>query len=273
MRSSIFLIFLVCFPLTVFGESSDRSVQTTAVPESPAKFAERPSSEVMVYPETVKTVEMDNVDYNRIQCPGTISDIVVSKEHHVTAKYNGNNGFVTFQHMIKDGKPIYQKNPAEMHIICDGEVYTIIGVPTALQSSPKIRLLPGNKNKIEQNAALFGGMPLIKKCIRFVKLAYKDNLPQSFNVTHVNTSFDIYKGMKLVLTALVKAPGEGLQMKEYSVSNINKKEPIDFTEKDFLKIELTTNPQFISIGPPKYSLNPGESVRVFIVERTGDSHE
>ena len=278
MRISFLLILftLFCLPFNAIGQTAETSNDTPSLPDiqkefsrPPARSIDPPVSEIVVLPETVKAIEMDNVDFNRIQCPGIISDIVVSKERHVVSQWKGNNGFVKFQHMIKDGKAIYQTSPVEMHVICDDEVYSIIGVPTTLQSSPVIRLAGGNKKKIKQNASLFGGMPLIKKCIHFVTLAYKDNLPQSFDDSRVNQPVDLYKGLKLVLTDVIRATGQGLQLKEYAVSNITKDETLRITEKSFLKTELTTNTQFISIGPPKYNLKPGDSVRVFIVERTG----
>lgn len=266
------LIIIVLLPALSFGGSPEASPDVVSRPELPAQAVDISSPDIVVLPETVKAIEMNNTGYNRIQCPGPIQDIVPSEEKVVTAKYLGNNAFVKFKYLVKDGKPIYVTKSVEMSIVCDGEVYTIVGVPTSLRASPTIRLSGGGKKKIKENASIFGGLPLIKKCVNFVKLAYTDNLPKSFDVSPINKPVDLYKGLKLTYESLVTVAGEGIQLKEYNAVNVSKND-IGLTEKDFLKPELTTQPLFISFGPPKFNLKPGDSVRIFIVERTGGDHE
>ena len=266
------LIIIILLPSLSFGESQETVPDPEVRAALPARAVDISSPDIVVLPETVKAIEMNNTGYNRIQCSGPIQDIVPSEEKVVTAKYLGNNAFVKFKYLVKDGKPVYVTKPVEMSIVCDGEVYTIVGVPRSLRSSPTIRLSGGGMKKIKQNASVFGGMPLIKKCVHFVKMAYTDNLPKSFDVTPLNKPMDLYKGLRLVLKTLVTVAGEGVQLKEYSVVNVSK-DNIGLTEKDFLKPELTTQPLFISFGPPKFNLKPGDSIRIFIVERTGGDHE
>ncbi len=269
----LYIVVFLFFPAIGFGQAADLVTESTAS-MLPANFSGMPNApEIVVLPETTQAVELNSTDFNRFQCPGVIQDVVVAKEKGVVAKFSGNNAFILFKHLIKDGKPIYAKNPVELNIVCDGDVYTIVAVPKNLAYSPVVRLSSGKKKKMEQNASVFGGMPIVKKCIHFVKLAYKGDLPNSFDVVHPNKPFDLFKKLKLVLSSLIIAEGEGLRLKIYVASNVTKDETLKLTEKDFLKTELTTNTLWISLGPPKFNLKPGESVRVFIIERTGGERE
>jgi hypothetical protein len=113
-------------------------------------------------------------------------------------------------------------------------------------------------------------MPHEKKALHFIKLAYTDTVPDSFDSTRSNTRFDLFKGLGLVLVRVVVVPGEGLQLKEYELSN-DTKEALRLTEKKFMMTELTT--RTVAIALSKLNLKPGETARLFVVEQTGGNRE
>ncbi len=271
MRLSYFMLLLL-LPSLAAGQTvnapPDAPATITAPVDSPAD-----PLEVVVLSDVAQSVEMNNADFNRITCPGTIKDIVYSKEKGIIVKFSDNNAFIKFKYLVKDGKPVYAKNSVELDIVCDGDVYTIIALPRTLATSPKIRLSSGKKIRIGQNASVFSGMPLVKKCAHFVKLAYKDAIPSSFDIVRPNRPLDLFKGLRLVLRTQAVAEGEGLQLKEYDATNVTTQDTLNFTEKDFLIPEIASDPLWISFGPPKYALKPGDSVRIFVVERRGGERE
>jgi conjugal transfer pilus assembly protein TraK len=271
MRLPNFLLLLL-LPSLAAGQTVNAPPDAPATMTAPVDGPAHPQ-EVVVLPEVAQTVEMNNADFNRITCPGGIKDIVYSKEKGLVVKFSGNNAFIKFKYLVKDGKPVYAKNPVELDIVCDGDVYTIIALPRTLASSPKIRLSSGRKGRIGQNASVFSGMPMVKKCAHFVKLAYKDAIPASFDIVRPNKQLDLFKGLRLVLRTQAVAEGEGLQLKEYDALNVTTQDTLNFTEKDFLVPEIASSPLWISFGPPKYALKPGDSIRIFVVERTGGERE
>jgi conjugal transfer pilus assembly protein TraK len=266
----VFIIMLAAFPAAGLSQTAEvvpDAVSGPSVTVDPSAIQQ----EIVVLPETAQAVEMNNADFNRIQCPGPVQDVVFSREKGLKVKYSGNNAFIKFQYLLKDGKQLYAKNPVELNVLCEGEVYRIIAVPRSLSASPKIRLSSGKKEKIRQNASLFNGMAHEKKVLRFIKLAYRDDIPNSFDTAHHNRRFDIFKGLKLVLRRTVTAEGEGLRLKEYEAVNETGGEPMRLAEKDFLKPELTSNTVAVSLS--KLNLKPGDRARLFIVERRGGERE
>jgi conjugal transfer pilus assembly protein TraK len=266
MRSFCLFMILLLSAVTAFGQTAILPDETAL----PGNVHVNPVPDVIVLPEVAQSVEMNNADFNRIVCPGVIQDIVASKEKGLTVKYTGNNAFIKFKYLIKDGKPIYAKNPVDLNIVCDEDVYTIIAVPKQLAASPKIVLTPGKKKNINQNRELFTGMSHEKRILQFVKLARMDKLPASFDITRSDKPFDMFKGLELILRRVVHASGEGLRMREYEAKNITKND-MHILEKDFLKTELTSRPVAVSLS--KMILKPDDVSRIFIIERTGDEHE
>jgi hypothetical protein len=109
-----------------------------------------------------------------------------------------------------------------------------------------------------------------RKMIHFIRLAYTDKLPESFEVTRPNHSLSIYKEMNIVFRRLVRVEGEGLALKEYQITN-RSSSPLKLSEKQFLLMELATQPLAISLS--RLNLNSNDSARLFIVERTGGGRE
>jgi conjugal transfer pilus assembly protein TraK len=281
MRFLYCTLFVILFPCLAFGQTASGiggapvfpqagAMPDRAAPGETASFTTTGPAEIVVLPEVSQVVQLSNTAYNRFQCDDTIQDVLASEEKILNVQYEGNNAFIKFKYVIRGGKAVYAEKPLDLSIVCGGEIYSIIAVPRPLPSSPKIRLSSGKKKKIQANRSLFGGMPHEKKALHFIKLAYTDTVPDSFDSTRSNTRFDLFKGLGLVLVRVVVVPGEGLKLKEYEVSN-DTKEALRLTEKKFMMTELTT--RTVAIALSKLNLKPGETARLFVVEQTGGNRE
>ncbi len=276
LRSALFIVLMhgVSFGQAI-NDAGDNAIAPPSV--GPADHAVYgmpgpiPPEDIVAMPEISQVVELSNTAFNRFKCPGVIQDVVASDERVLDVRYTESDAFVKFKYAIKNGKAIYASKPVELSIICGGDVFNIIAVPKSLPVSPKISLSFGKKKQIQQNASVFGGLAHEKKTRRFVELVYKDDIPVSFDRAYPNTGFKLFKDLGLTLHAIVTAPGEGLRLKEYRISNNTGEQLLRLKEGDFLKTEITTKPVFIALS--KLNLKPGETARLFIVEQTGGNRE
>jgi len=258
------------------------SIKDTIMPKTPMGTEEKDiaaipfqtnEKTIVVLPEIAVPVEMSSMDINRVACPNElqIQDVIFSQEKGVKVKANGSNAFVKFPYRVTNGEKKYATDPTELYIACGENIYNLIVYPKRIPSQT-IRLSTGKLKNIKQNASLMGGLPLEKKTLMLIKLAYTDNLPESFDGITPNKNFKIFKGIQLTLKRQVLVEGEGLRLKEYHATNNKDIQPGDdeylrLNEKDFMLTELTTNT--IAIAMDKPNIRKGETTRLFIVESTG----
>jgi len=219
---------------------------------------------VVVFPEHTTKVNLSSTDVNRFVCPGPIKDVMFSQDKGIKVKIAGENAFVKFQALKKGQEVLYSKTPSEFYLVCDEDVYSMIGMPRQIPAQT-VRLSSGLKKKIEENLSLFAGLPLEKKVLKLVKQAYTRDLPESYTVHRLGKQMDLYNQVWLVAKRDILVEGEGLGVREYVVSLKNGEGQWRLSEKDFLRSSLTQNPLAVAIEEPL--LGPGDSTRVFIVER------
>jgi conjugal transfer pilus assembly protein TraK len=232
----------------------------------PALAADRGEEDplVVVFPEHTTKVNLSSTDVNRFVCPGPIKDVMFSQDKGIKVKIAGENAFVKFQALKKGQEVLYSKTPSEFYIVCDGDVYSMIGMPRQIPAQT-VRLSSGLKKKIEKNLSLFAGLPLEKKVLKLVKQAYTGDLPESYTVRRLEKQMDLFNQAWLIAKRDILVEGEGLGVREYAVSLKDGEGQWRLSEKDFLRSSLTRNPLAVAIEEPL--LGPGGSTRVFIVER------
>lgn len=220
-----------------------------------------------VLPEVASQVQLSSSDINRVVCPVDIKDVVFSKEKGITIKLAGNNAFVKFLVMKKNGRDYYSSTPSEIFIACGDNIYNIIAIPKRIPSQT-IQLSPGKAGMIKKNASLFGELPFEKKVVTIIKNIYREDLPDSFSTQRVNKQFETFQNLHLVLHRIFTIDGEGLRIKEYRARLADHAVPvaIHLKEKDFLNTELAQRPVAVSIDV--MNLRKGEMSRIFVVERT-----
>ena len=219
---------------------------------------------VVVYPEHTTKIQLSSTDVNRFVCPGPIKDVMFSQDKGIKIKIAGKNAFVKFQALKKGQEILYTKTPSEFYVVCDGDVYSMIGMPKQIPAQT-VRLSSGLKKRIEKNLSIFSGLPLEKKVLMLIRQAYTDDLPESYTVRSLKQQGNIFKQVMLVARRDIQVEGEGLGVREYVVKLKMDEKQWTLSEKDFLKRSLTKQPLAIAIEEPL--LRPGEKTRVFIVER------
>jgi conjugal transfer pilus assembly protein TraK len=220
-----------------------------------------------ITPEGSSQVVLSSSDINRLICPVEIKDVIYSKEKGLTVRLAGNNAFVKFLVMKKDGKDLYATTPSELYMVCGENVYTMIAVPRRIPAQT-VQLSGGKADSIRKNLTLFSEVPFEKRIIAIIKSIYTDRVPDSFTVRKMDKVYSVFQGLSLVLNTIVTIDGEGLTVKEYRarIAEGSKETTLTLREKDFLTADLAQKPVAVSIDT--LNLKKGEISRIFIVERT-----
>ncbi|MGB9811439.1 MAG: hypothetical protein ACPLSN_07035, partial [Dictyoglomus turgidum] len=84
----------------------------------------------------------------------------------------------------------------------------------------------------------------------------------------VKKQYNLYEHLAIQELAEYNIEGKGLTVRVFTVqAQLPKDKPyIDFTEKNFLRTEITQAPLAVSLD--KLRLRPGEKARLIIIERT-----
>ncbi|RMG04373.1 MAG: hypothetical protein D6726_03530 [Nitrospirae bacterium] len=227
----------------------------------------RPEIKV-VYPEVTTAIEMSNTDVNRIICPVTSSEVNVihSTEKGMITKVVENNVFVKFSIVKKKEGPkeelIYRDSPAELYVVCGGEVFSMIVIPKQIPTQT-IKLDTGTKDRIKENIEMMAGMPLEEKIIKMIQAVYKDDIPNTFTVEDRRTDMGVFEDVSVVLRRVVSADGTGLRLLEYDVRAVGSNE-IHVNETTFMKPELAGRiPLAIALEEHTITRRPS---RLFVVQ-------
>lgn len=218
----------------------------------------------VVLPEVTTKVRLSNTDVNRLVCPGGIKDVVFSQEKGVKVKIADGNAFLKFQVIKRGEEMIYTEVPSEFYVVCGGDIYSLVGMPQRVPAQT-VRLSSGKKKKVQQNLAIFDGMPLEKKVLTLIRQAYTDQLPESYMVRTIGRQEDLFPALWMSLRREIMVEGEGLAVREYLVSLKEGAGQTRLSEREFLRSELTVRP--LAVAVEELLLQKGTRSRVFIVER------
>lgn len=219
--------------------------------------------EQSVAPDTRTTVKVSNRDVNRFVCPGTMQDMIYSKEKRLTGTFSKSDAFVKFTIKQVGTKKEYATADHELFLVCEGNVYTIVTQPTNMPSAT-IRLVPPKGDTFKQNVAIFKNMPLEKQALHIIRQAYDDEYPSSYKVTAANQSLNIKPYLDAFLKQYVDVQGVGLRLKRYDITS-SAPESISVAETDFLRSDVS--PTLLAVAIENHNLRPHQSTRVFVVEK------
>lgn len=214
-------------------------------------------------PDSMVRVELSSSDVNRIVCEGgEIKDVVYSKEKGLIVKASGSDVYVKFQVFQKENKLVYDEAPSELYITCGESVYSLIAAPV---KTPSVTLrLADRKNKVKEGAAVFKGLVYEEKILKFLKMAYMDDIPDVFSIdvpSEEAASPEVrFSSVDLRLRRVVKAEGEGLVLKEYRVTP---KEDIEVREIDFMS--LAERPAAVALDSTV--MKQGLEYRLFVIDQ------
>lgn len=219
--------------------------------------------EQAVIPDERTTVKVSNRDVNRFVCPGTMQDMIYSKEKRLTGNFSKSDAFVKFTIKQTGEKKEYATEDHELFLVCEGNVYTIVTQPTNMPSTT-VRLTPPKDDSFKQNVAIFKNMPLEKQALHIIRQAYEDNYPSSYKVTAANQALNIKDGVAVRLAQYVDVEGVGLRLKRYDINSIALQD-ISVVETDFLRSDVS--PSILAVAVIDHNLSPNESTKVFVVEK------
>jgi hypothetical protein len=193
------------------------------------------AQETTVAPEQSVAVVVSNRDVNRIYCPKDVEDVVWSKEKPVTVKVAGGNVFVKFMVARQGEGETRVTAPLDVHIVCEGEVYTLILHPREMDSVT-VRLVDSTRKALAAVAKDWGSLPLEERVKRLTLIAYHNETPAGFvrrtiEANDPRANIKAYRDLQILGTIDTIAPGTGLRATEYTVIAAK---PMTLSERDFL---------------------------------------
>ncbi len=216
-----------------------------------------------IAPDLRTTVEVSNRDVNRFVCPGTMQDMIYSKEKDITGHFSKSDAFIKFKITQVGTEKQYAAEDNELFLVCDGNVYTIITKPTDMPSTT-VRLIPPAGDSFKQNVAMFKNMPLEKQALHIIRQAYGAQYPSSYKVTETEQSAIIRPDFDVLLQQYVDVEGVGLRLKRYDITS-SAMGDISVKETDFLSSNISSS--ILAIAIEDHTLQPGESTKLFVVEK------
>jgi conjugal transfer pilus assembly protein TraK len=230
-----------------------------------------------VEPDKPTTVTLSNRDVNRVVCVnGRMEDAYYSQEKGVSVSIDGDNAFIKFSIEVTGEKKRYVRERSEFHLVCDAQVYTLLGKP--LNTSGKIIYLGDMALKdIKENVSNFAKESLEEKGRKLIIAALQEKsggLPGHIKESKpLKTTWRIIdlKGpselesqkIKIALYRSLKVSGIGLTLKEYRV--IPEKEQY-LDERRFLNARILKNPFQITVEPMHVQAN--QESRLYVVEHS-----
>jgi len=223
-----------------------------------------------IQPDVVTPVRVSSLHINRIYCPGEVQDVVYSEEKGLTVKVVGSDVFVKFKlvkNPAKGGEIETANEPAELYVVCNNRVYSLILIPRKIPSTI-IYLEKDKKTAISENPSLSKSIPFEKRLVEVISSLMRGVVPEEANVVKVGKPVQFSKVLDVVEEEDYRFEGEGFVIRVFSVrlSPNVKNEYVDLFEKDFLKKEISKAP--IAIALSKLRLYKNDRVLLFVVERS-----
>lgn len=243
-----------------------RTLALTAVGLAAFAAATALADEV-VLPEVATAVVVSNRDVNRLSCPRGVQDVVWSAEKPVRVTKTDDNVFVKFL-VARQGEEEQRTTvPLDLHVICNGAVYTLILHPRDMDSVT-VRLNAGQRGQLAKIQAEWGALALEERIKRLTLAVYKNELPDGFSRTAIKApdprrNVVLFENAQVVGQYETAAPGTGLKAVEYVVYAA---EPMQLSERDFLAPEMG---DLVGITLERLELEKDSFSRLIVIERSG----
>jgi TraK protein len=222
-----------------------------------------------VLPERTTTVMVSARDVNRVRCEQPIEHVEYSKEKHGVVKAVGNDVFVKFLVRREGTLESYTSMPFDLHVICGGEVYTLILRPRD-QDSTTIRLGNASRKSLQSVAKDWGVLPLEEKVTKLTRAVYRNEVPSNFSRTIIDAAdprFNVrlFKDVEVIGKQEVNARGTGLRAVEYALIA---HKAVTFNERDFLVREMG---DVVGVTIHPLTVEKEGIARLIVVQRSVDN--
>jgi conjugal transfer pilus assembly protein TraK len=214
-------------------------------------------------------VFVSNRDVNRVNCPVPVDDVVWSAEKPVKVSHSGTNVFVKFLVQKQGDLERYVSSPLDVHVVCGGEVYTLILHPRD-QDSVTVRLGSPERKALKVVAAEWGSLPTEERVKRLTLAVYRQQLPDAFARRRIEPAdprrnVPLFENAQVIGQYEVNATGTGLRAVEYVVYS---KEGLRLAESDFLSPLLG---DIVGVTVEPLNVEPDSFARLIVVERVKGS--
>jgi conjugal transfer pilus assembly protein TraK len=220
-------------------------------------------ADTVIQAEIPTTIELSNMDINRIVCPGPMNDLIFSQEKGMTGHFSGNNAFVKFKIEDAGDEYIYADTQSELFVVCNNAVYTLIVTPVDIPSVT-IRLASPMGDSLKKNIAHYKNLPLEKQALQLIREAYSGTYPTSYRISTSTSTLLLSPDLEATLAQVVNVDGVGLRLKNYLVKSLAGNQ-IKVDEKIFLSSSISQS--ILAVAVENHKLHPGHSTRVFIVDQ------
>lgn len=208
---------------------------------------------------------VSNRDVNRVNCAVPVDDVVWSAEKPVKVSHSGTNVFVKFLVQKQGEVERHVSAPLDVHVVCGGEVYTLILHPRD-QDSVTVRLGSPERKALKAVAQEWGSLPTEERVKRLTLAVYRQQLPDAFarrriEPTDPRRNVPLFENAQVVGQFEVTATGTGLRAVEYVVYS---KEGLRLEERDFLSPLLG---DIVGVTVEPLNVEPDSFARLIVVER------
>ena len=219
-----------------------------------------------VTPERATAVTVSNRDVNRINCPFGITEVYWSQEKPVTVSQQPENVFVKFLVRRAGTMETRATDPVDIHVVCGGDVYTMILHPRDMDSKT-VRLGNTKRKQLQSAAKEWGAIPLEEQVKKLTLAVFRNELPNTLERSPIAPSdprrnVDVFENAEIVGQSEVVVTGTGLRAVEYVVIA---REAMTLQEKDFLVRELGN---IVAVTLDPLVLPKGGAARLIVVERS-----
>lgn len=224
------------------------------------------TAEATIPPEVTTAVELSSSDINRIVCPGTMNDLIFSREKGLDGHFGGNSAYLKFQIKQQGDELTYATTPTELFLVCENTVYSLIATPKSIPSVT-LRLAPAPGERMKNNINRYRDMPLEKQVLQLIRAAAGGDYPASYRIRPADIQIRLSADLDTRLIRVVDVEGVGLRLKEFSIQSLAA-EDLELTETDFLAPDMGEN--ILAITVEDHRLAPGAKTRVLVVEQKED---
>ena len=174
----------------------------------------------VVFPETTKTIKLSNENPNRIHCTdGNVNDMAFPDDYPLTARAKEQNLYISYKKLQQpDGEIENVTESHTLHIVCDGQVYTMVVNPIKGQGRT-IRLGDPTASQLKQNAKIMREKSEDEIIADLIYAAYHNDLPPNYTVSPSKKRMSsIVAGLTFDEIRKVSLNGIGISLKEYVVT-------------------------------------------------------
>lgn len=176
----------------------------------------------VVYPETTKTIKLSNENPNRIHCTeGNVNDMAFPEDYPLTARAKDQNLYISYQKLQQgDGSIEKLTESHTLHIVCDGQVYTMVVNPIKGQGRT-IRLGDPTAKQLKNNAKIMREKSEDEIIADLIFAAYHNDLPPNYTVSQSkNRLSSVVAGLTFDEIRKISLNGIGISLKEYIVTGV-----------------------------------------------------